>query len=63
LDPSCAVLLEPWRAVWIDVAKVASSSLKAGLLGLDLDSYTGQTRDLVASRYARDVELFGYDFG
>jgi hypothetical protein len=49
LDPSCAVLLEPWRAVWIDVAKVASSSLKAvfaGLLGLDLDAVGGNPHAL-----------------
>lgn len=40
LGQEFSIFLEPYRAVYIDIAKVASSSLKAalaGALGLDLD--------------------------
>ena len=47
--PEFSILLEPWRAVYIDIAKVASSSLKAifaALLALDLDAVDGNPHEL-----------------
>lgn len=53
LGQEFSIFLEPYQAVYIDIAKVASSSLKAalaGALGLDLDKVGGNPHEVAFPR-------------
>lgn len=65
ISPEVTVLLAPWRAVYVEVPKVACSSLKmafAGLLGVDLDASEGDPHQANFPDAAVSTDPGGYLF-